>query len=61
MDLVIGIGNQLRKDDGIGPALVESLAERDGVESCIVHQLTPELAMRVCDADRVCGPPNNVL
>ena len=53
MDLVIGIGNRLRKDDGIGPALVESLVGRDGVESFIVHQLTPELALRVCDADRV--------
>jgi len=53
MDLVIGIGNRLRGDDGIGPALVESLEERPGLERHVVHQLTPDLAPRFGEADRV--------
>jgi len=53
MDLVIGIGNRLRRDDGIGPALVESFGERAGAEFRVVHQLTPDLAPRVGEADRV--------
>jgi hydrogenase maturation protease len=53
MDLVIGIGNRLRNDDGIGPTLVECLDGRPGVEAHVVHQLTPELALRLGDADRV--------
>jgi len=53
MDLVIGIGNRLRRDDGIGPALVESFDERAGVTSLIVHQLTPDLTEQVAQADRV--------
>jgi len=53
MDLVIGIGNRLRRDDGIGPALVESLGRRPGVEHHAVYQLTPDLVSRVGEADRV--------
>jgi len=53
MDLVIGIGNRLRGDDGIGPALVESLEERTGVERHVVHQLTPDLMPRFGEAARV--------
>lgn len=53
MDLVIGIGNRLRGDDGIGPALVESLEDRPGLERHVVHQLTPDLAPRVSEATRV--------
>jgi len=53
MDLVIGIGNRLRKDDGIGPALVESLRPIDGAEFHVVHQLTPDLAPRLSEIDRV--------
>jgi len=53
MDLVIGIGNRLRKDDGIGPALVEALGSTPGVECHVVHQLTPDLALRLSEADRL--------
>ena len=50
--LVIGYGNVLRADDGIGPAVaeeVESLA-LTGVRVLIVHQLTPELVVDLADA-----------
>lgn len=51
--LVIGFGNGLRSDDGIGPAVAAQIATdprfRD-VEVRTVHQLTPELAF---DASRV--------
>lgn len=44
--LVIGCGNTLRGDDGIGPAVAEAIAELGlpGVRVVVVHQLTPELA-----------------
>ncbi|MFN9546367.1 MAG: hydrogenase maturation protease [Cyanobacteriota bacterium] len=58
-DLLIGIGNPLRGDDGVGALLVEELA-RQGSVSCppgaefkAVHQLTPELAVAVAAAGRV--------
>lgn len=57
--LVIGIGNALRGDDGIGVRLVEELAEAcgawsaPGVELRAVQQLTPELALEVVQAGRV--------
>jgi hydrogenase maturation protease len=44
--LIVGIGNPLRCDDGLGWAVAEQLA-RDGEMDCAiqtVHQLTPELA-----------------
>jgi hydrogenase maturation protease len=47
--LIIGIGNPLRGDDGLGWAVAEELS-RDGDTSCdihMVHQLTPELAERM--------------
>jgi len=50
---VIGIGNRIRQDDGIGPLLVESLERSEGVEAIAVHQLTPELAERLGRAGRV--------
>jgi len=53
MQLVIGIGNRIRQDDGIGPLLVESLERSEGVEAIAVHQLTPELAERLGRAGRV--------
>jgi hydrogenase maturation protease len=53
VDLIIGIGNRLRRDDGIGPEVVEALAARPGVERRIVHQLTPDLAPCVAEAERV--------
>jgi hydrogenase maturation protease len=47
--LVIGYGNELRGDDGIGPRVAEAVAELrlPGVEALAVHQLTPELADRL--------------
>jgi hydrogenase maturation protease len=44
--LVIGYGNSLRRDDGIGPWVAARLAERGlpGVRVVAAHQLTPELA-----------------
>jgi len=46
--LVVGYGNPLRSDDGVGPAVAERLAvdpRLAGVEVRAEHQLTPELAM----------------
>ncbi len=44
--LIIGIGNPLRSDDGLGWTVVEQLAGEGDVDCTIhtVHQLTPELA-----------------
>jgi len=53
MQVVIGIGNRIRQDDGIGPLLIESVDGSGGVEAIAVHQLTPELAERLSRADRV--------
>ena len=50
--LIIGIGNPLRRDDGLGWAVAEQLA-RDGLPGCDIHtvyQLTPELAERMAAA-----------
>ena len=53
MDLVIGIGNDWRGDDGLGPRVVETLSARPGLETTTVHQLVPELAERIGAVDRV--------
>ncbi len=45
--LVIGIGNPLRSDDGVGWRLAEE------VGGLAVHQLTPELAAELAAVDRV--------
>jgi hydrogenase maturation protease len=44
--LVIGYGNPLRGDDGLGPFVVDLIAARNwlGVRTNAVQQLTPELA-----------------
>ncbi|MFQ6537910.1 MULTISPECIES: hydrogenase maturation protease [Aphanothece] len=44
---VIGIGNPLRGDDGVGPRLAEQVGGRS------VHQLTPELAAELAPLQRV--------
>ncbi|MCG3177937.1 MAG: hypothetical protein BIFFINMI_00260 [Phycisphaerae bacterium] len=54
--LVIGYGNALRCDDGLGPEAAERLAASLGpgtarVQAC--HQLTPELAEPISRADFV--------
>ena len=44
--LVIGYGNTLRRDDGVGPKVVEALATENlpGVQPLVCPQLTPEIA-----------------
>ena len=46
MLLVIGYGNELRRDDGVGPRAARVVASWGlaGVVALAVHQLTPELA-----------------
>ncbi len=54
--LVIGYGNTLRTDDGVGRLAAERLADDprlDGVRVIGRHQLTPELALDVSRADLV--------
>jgi len=57
-DLLIGIGNPLRGDDGVGPCLLEELArEWQGLGSApadreVVHQRTPGLAPGVAGGRR---------
>ena len=66
VSLVIGYGNPLRSDDGIGWQVAERLAgdpRMAGVEILQRHQLTPELALDVSTAglvvlvDARSGPP----
>jgi len=52
--LVIGYGNPVRGDDGLGAYVVERLATeapQDNVEFLTLHQLTPELAERLSQVD----------
>jgi hydrogenase maturation protease len=54
--LVIGIGNPLRGDDGVGQVVVQTLADRlppDAATLRTVHQLTPELATDLADASHL--------
>jgi len=53
MDLVIGIGNRLRSDDGVGREIVDRLASRPGLTTASVHQLVPELIEPIERARRV--------
>jgi hydrogenase maturation protease len=53
MDIVIGIGNALRGDDGIGPGVVDAILPRAGLKTMTVHQLVPELAEKIRAARRV--------
>jgi hydrogenase maturation protease len=47
--LVIGIGNSLRGDDGVGPMIANHIARLrlPGVEAITAHQLVPELAEKL--------------
>jgi hydrogenase maturation protease len=52
--LVVGYGNPLRSDDGVGPAVAERLMadpRLDGAEVRTAHQLTPELALDASEVD----------
>ncbi len=53
--LVIGYGNGLRGDDGLGPLAAEQVAawELPGVSTLAVHQLTPELAAAIAEVETV--------
>ncbi len=55
--LLVGYGNLLRSDDGVGPAIVSRLAAifaGDSRCACVTpHQLTPELSEQVACVDRV--------
>ena len=53
MDWIIGVGNRLRGDDGLGPRLVERVRAAKTAKCLVVTQLTPELALSLRDADRV--------
>jgi hydrogenase maturation protease len=50
--LVIGYGNTLRGDDGVGPLVAEQVAAWNlpEVRAHSVHQLTPELAVEIAQA-----------
>jgi len=54
--LVIGYGNSLRGDDGAGPYIASRLgagAKRLGADAIACHQLTPELAEPISQAQQV--------
>jgi hydrogenase maturation protease len=53
--LVIGYGNPLRGDDGIGPIVAQQVKMELGksVNSYVAHGLTPEVAELVSEASRV--------
>src|ERR1700694_1773272 len=53
--LIIGIGNPLRSDDGLGWAVADQLSQGGNVGCDIrrVHQLTPELAQLMAAANLV--------
>ena len=49
--MIIGYGNPLRGDDGVGWRVVEALAaELPSIEALTAHQLTPELADPISQA-----------
>jgi hydrogenase maturation protease len=53
--LVVGYGNELRGDDGIGPRVVEAIAAANypGVRARTVFQLVPELAAELVEAGTI--------
>jgi hydrogenase maturation protease len=54
--LIVGYGNPLRGDDGVGQVVTRAFAGADaidGVETLACHQLTPELAERFAAVARV--------
>ena len=55
MKLLIGFGNEMRGDEGLGPRLVREVARwnNPGLEVVYPRQLTPELAERMSAADAV--------
>jgi hydrogenase maturation protease len=55
MLLLIGYGNTLRSDDGVGPKVIEAIAalKLPGVQTLSCDLLTPELADPISRADTV--------
>jgi hydrogenase maturation protease len=54
--LIVGYGNPLRGDDGVGQAVARAFADNSaiaGVDALACHQLTPELAERFAASARV--------
>ncbi len=53
--LVIGYGNSLRRDDGVGPRVAEAIEELQlpGVRTLVCQLLTPEFADQVARARKV--------
>jgi hydrogenase maturation protease len=53
--LVIGYGNTLRGDDGVGPRVAEAVGNLrlPGVRTLICQQLSPEHAAPIAQADKV--------
>ena len=52
--LLIGYGNDLRSDDAVGKRVAEAVAnwKLPSVQALAVHQLTPELTVKLTDVDR---------
>lgn len=54
--VIIGIGNPMRCDDGVGWSVAQELSrevQREDVRIVATHQLTPEIAELVSHAERV--------
>lgn len=53
--MVVGIGNPLRSDDGLGPFIVQKIEEKNlpGVQVRIAHQLNIELLEEVSHYDKI--------
>lgn len=51
--LLIGFGNTLRKDDGVGPVVARRFVSREGLEVIETVQLLPEHIDAVANAGRV--------
>ena len=55
--LVIGYGNPLRSDDGVGLQVAEAVRQLytgdDRIEVLTCHQLVPELAAKIAESDQV--------
>lgn len=53
MTLIIGIGNTLRRDDGVAERVLELLGDVAPARRLSCHQLLPELAEEIATAERV--------
>jgi hydrogenase maturation protease len=53
--LIIGYGNTLRNDDGVGVRTAEAIETKNWPDTRVIttHQLTPELAEDIAGVDRV--------